>query len=154
MEDTLSVSDDKLYRKLYPMPKMRDFYKQNSYGRTFLDWECPLLIRDFAKIVESEMQKQYPSSGYKAEDIVGMQFTFRKSLITSYEMMFNIYLYDKNNENQYHINRLSDIVFDKKANTPAEAKKMILNFIKGIYNDPGSLNKLGNYLVIRYQNYK
>lgn len=146
MEDTLSVSNDKLYKKLYPIPKMSDFYK-NHFGRIFLDWECPLLVKDFAKIVENVMQKTYPSSGYKAEDIIGIRFVFHKPLTVKMGILFNMYLYDKNKENQYHINGLPKIVFDKDTDKIAEAKKMILNFIKSIYNDPDSLNKLGNDLI-------
>lgn len=144
MEDTLSVSDNKVYKKLYPVPKMRDFYKENPYSRTFLDWECPLLIKDFAKIIENVMQKYH--DGFKAENIVGIQFALRKPLTVSLGILFNMYLYDKNNENRYHIDGLPKIVFDKKANTIAEAKKMVIDFVKNIYANPDDLNRLGNKL--------
>jgi hypothetical protein len=143
MEDTLSVSDDKLYKKLYPVPKMRDFYKPLSYNKDliYLNWECPFLIKDFAKVVEARMQKSYLSSGYKAEDIVGIEFTLHKAYDAPGYVVFNLYLCDTfaDGKNEYHIYGVGS---EEEKCTIPEAKKLIIEFIKRVCDNPKLLNKL------------
>ena len=140
MDVTLSVSDNDAKKVLNGnVPTIKDFHYISNiwYG---VNWECPLLIKKFAKDVETVMQKYNDGRNcYKAENIIGMCCMYRKALSTGC-MIFGLYLYDKNDV-RYSIRGIG--------NTPEhigarDAERLILNFITRVCDDNSILNKMAN----------
>jgi hypothetical protein len=139
IDTTLSVTNDDVKILVNGvMPTIKDFHYLTKtspwYGVT---WECPLLIKRFAKAVEKVMQKY--NDGYNAENIIGMHCMYRKSLGRG-QLIFGLYLYDEN-EQLFNIHGVGGVVESVGA---GDAKRLILKFIKCICNDHSILDKMAN----------
>lgn len=137
MESTLSVTDNDAKNIINGhVPKLKDFHYISSvwYG---VNWECPILIKKLAKDVEKVMQKY--NDNYDAENIIGMNCMYRKSLSRGH-MIFGLYLYDKN-DRRFNIRGIGGTT---EAIGARDAERLILKFIKYVCNDHNILDKMAN----------
>lgn len=137
METALSVTDNDAKNVINGnVPRLKDFHNIAIiwYG---VDWECPLLIKEFAKDVEAVMQKY--NDNYKAENIIGMRCMYRKSLSAGHQI-FGLCLYDKNDRN-FSIRGIGGT--SERINT-RDAERLILKFINYVCNDHSILDKMAD----------
>ena len=137
MDATLSATDDDAKKVLNGIvPKAKDFHYISIiwYG---VEWECPLLMKKFAKVVEGIMQKY--NDNYKAENIIGMRCMYRQALSTGHKI-FGLYLYDKNGRG-FNIRGIGGT---PECIGARDAERLILNFIKCVCDDNSILNKMAN----------
>lgn len=143
IDTTLSVTNDDVKILVNGvMPTIKDFHYLTKtspwYGVT---WECPLLIKRFAKAVEKVMQKY--NDGYNAENIIGMRCMYRKALSRGH-LIFGLFLYDKNERSFNRSFNIRGIGSTTERISTMDAKKLILKFIKCICNDHSILDKMAN----------
>jgi hypothetical protein len=139
IDTTLSVTNDDVKTVVNGViPTIKDFHymsKQSPwYGVT---WECPLLVKKFAKDVEKVMQKY--NDDYKAENIIGMRCMYRGSLRSGH-LIFGLFLYD-NNERRFNIRGIGNT---NEAIGARAAERLILKFIEHVCNDHSILDKLAD----------
>lgn len=137
MDITLSATDDDAKKVLNGnVPTIKDFHYISNiwYG---VNWECPFLIKDFAKDVEKIMQKY--NDNYKAENIIGMRCMYRQALSTGH-MIFGLYLYDKNGRS-FNIRGIGSTTERIGAR---DAERLILKFIERVCNDHSILDKIAD----------
>lgn len=134
IETTLSVADDDVKTVVNgTVPTFKDFHSISIWNG--VEWECPLLMKKFAKDVEKAMQKY--NSNYIAENIIGMRCMYRESLGRG-QLIFGLYLYDKNGRSFC----IRGIGSTTERSSPGDAKKLILKFIKCVCNDHDILDTL------------
>ena len=137
MDIALSATDDDAKKVLNGnVPKLKDF-RRISMIWDGVEWECPLLIKKFAKDVEKIMQKH--NDNYIAENIIGMRCMYRNALSVGHHI-FGLYLYD-NNGRGFNIRGIGSTT--ERINT-MDAKKLILKFIEHVCNDHSILDKMAN----------
>lgn len=137
VEITLSVSDDDAKKVINGVvPKLNDFHRISMIWEG-VEWECPLLMKKFAKDVEKVMQKH--NDNYKAENIIGMCCMYRKALSVGHHI-FGLYLYDKDGR-RFNIRGIGTTTERIGAR---DAEKLILEFIKCVCNDHSILDKMAN----------
>lgn len=135
IETTLSVADNDVKAVINgTVPTIKDFHRISMMWEG-VEWECPLLMKKFAKDVEKVMQKY--NNNYIAENIIGMRCVYREALSKGH-LIFELYLYDKNGQSA----KLRGIGSTPERISPTDAKKLILKFIKCICNDHGILDTL------------
>lgn len=136
IETTLSVADDDVKTVVNgTVPTIKDFRYISIWEG--VDWECPLLMKKFAKDVEKVMQKY--NDNYIAENIIGMRCMYRNALSRGH-LIFGLYLYDKNGQG-FNIRGIGSTT---ERISPMDAKKLILNFIKCVCNDHSILDKMAD----------
>lgn len=137
IDTTLSVTDDDVKTVVNgTIPTINDFHHISPMSPwEGVEWECPLLIKKFAKGVEIVMQKH--NDGYNAENIIGMRCAYRKALSRGH-LVFGLFLYDKN-KRSFSIRGIGSTT--ERINT-MDAKKLILKFIKCVCNDHSILDKM------------
>ena len=134
---TLSVSDDDEKVMVNGnVPKLNDFHRISMIWEG-VEWECPLLMKNFAKDVEKVMQKY--NDNYIAENIIGMRCMYRKALSVGH-YIFGLFLYD-NNGRGFNIRGIDSTT--ERINA-MDAKKLILKFIKCLCNDHSILDKMAD----------
>lgn len=137
IDTTLSVTNDDVKTVVNGIvPKLNDFHRISMVWDG-VTWECPLLIKKFAKDVEKIMQKY--NDNYIAENIVGMNCMYRKALSVGH-LIFGLYLYDKEGRN-FNIRGIGSTT---ERISPMDAKKLILKFIERVCNDHNILDKLAD----------
>lgn len=137
IETTLSVTDDDIKNIINgAVPTIKDFHRISMMWEG-VEWECPLLIKKFAKDVETVMQKH--NDDYKAENIIGMRCMYREALSKGH-LIFGLYLYDKNGKS-FNIRGIGSTT---ERISPMDAKKLILKFIEHVCNDHSILDKLAD----------
>ena len=137
MDVTLSMSDNDAKKVLNGnVPTIKDFHYISNiwYG---VEWECPLLIKKFAKDVEKVMHIY--NDGYKAENIIGMRCMYRKALSAGH-LIFGLYLYDKDKRDFF----IRGIGSTPECIGARDAERLILNFIKCVCNDNSILDKMAH----------
>jgi hypothetical protein len=140
IDTTLSVTDDDVKTLVNgTIPTIKDFYRNISDMSpwTGVEWECPLLIKKFAKDVERVMQIH--NDGYNAEKIIGMRCMYRKALSTGH-LVFGLYLYDSDKHDYF----IRGIGSTNERISPMDAKKLILKFIKCVCKDHSILDKMAH----------
>lgn len=137
IDTTLSVTNDDVKTVVNgTVPTIKDFHQISPTSPwEGVEWECPLLMKKFAKDVEKIMQKH--NDNYIAENIIGMRCMYRKAL-SSGHLIFGLFLYDKNKQN-FNIRGIGSTT---ERISPMDAKKLILKFIKLVCNDHGILDKM------------
>lgn len=137
IETTLSVTDNDVKTVINgTVPNIKDFHHISMMWEG-VEWECPLLIKKFAKDVEKVMQKY--NNNYIAENIIGMRCMYREALSRGH-LIFGLYLYDKNGQS-FNIRGIGSTT--ERIST-MDAKKLILNFIKCVCNDHSILDKMAD----------
>lgn len=137
IETTLSVTDDDVKNIINgDVPTIKDFHRISMMWEG-VEWECPLLIKKFAKDVEKVMQKY--NDNYIAENIIGMRCMYREALSRGH-LIFGLYLYDRNGRN-FNIRGIGSTT---EGISPIDAKKLILKFIEYICNDHSILDKIAD----------
>lgn len=137
IETTLSVTDNDVKNIINgDVPTIKDFHRISMMWEG-VEWECPLLIKKFAKDVEKVMQKH--NDDYKAENIIGMRCMYREALSKGH-LIFGLYLYDKNGKS-FNIRGIGSTT---ERISPMDAKKLILKFIEHVCNDHSILDKLAD----------
>jgi hypothetical protein len=127
IETTLSAGDNDVKTVLNgTVPNIKDFHHISIWEG--VEWECPLLIKKFAKDVEKVMQKY--NNNYIAENIIGMRCMYREALGRA-QLIFGLYLYDKNGQSFC----IRGIGSTTERISPMNAKKLILKFIKYVCDD-------------------
>lgn len=135
MDITLSVTDNDAKTVVNGnVPTIKDFHRISMIWEG-VEWECPLLMKKFAKDVEKIMQKH--NDNYIAENIIGMRCMYRKALSTGHHI-FGLYLYD-NNGRGFNIRGIGSTTERIGAR---DAEKLILKFIKCVCNDHSILDKM------------
>jgi hypothetical protein len=140
IDTTLSMTDDDVKTLVNgTIPTIKDFYRNISDMSpwTGVEWECPLLIKKFAKDVERVMQIH--NDGYNAENIIGMRCMYRQALSRGH-LIFGLFLYDKN-KRMFNIRGIGSTT---ERIGIMDAKKLILKFIKCVCNDHDILNKMAD----------
>lgn len=137
IDTTLSVTNDDVKTVVNgTVPTIKDFHQISPTSPwEGVEWECPLLMKKFAKDVEKIMQKH--NDNYIAENIIGMRCMYRKAL-SSGHLIFGLFLYDKNKQN-FNIRGIGSTT---ERISPMDAKKLILKFIKLVCNDHSILDKM------------
>lgn len=136
IETTLSVADNDVKTVINgTVPTIKDFHSISIWEG--VEWECPLLMKKFAKDVEKVMQKY--NDNYITENIIGMRCMYREALSRGH-LIFGLYLYDKNGQS-FNIRGIGSTT--ERIST-MDAKKLILNFIKCVCNDHSILDKMAN----------
>lgn len=137
IETTLSVTDNDVKNIINgDIPTSNDFHRISMMWEG-VEWECPLLMKKFAKDVEKVMQKY--NDNYIAENIIGMRCMYREALSRGH-LIFGLYLYDKNGQ---RFNILGIGSTPERIST-MDAKKLILKFIKCVCNDHSILDKIAD----------
>lgn len=137
MDITLSTTDNDAKVVVNGnVPTIKDF-RHISMIWEGVEWECPLLMKKFAKDVEKIMQKH--NDNYIAENIIGMRCMYRKALSVSH-LIFGLYLYDKDGR-AFNIRGIGSVT---ERISPMDAKKLILKFIKLVCNDHSILDKMAD----------
>lgn len=134
---TLSVSDDdakEVINGVIPTAKDFQYISMIWYG---VNWECPLLMKKFAKDVEKVMQRH--NDNYKAENVIGMNCMYRKALYRGH-MIFGLYLYDKDGR-RFNIRGIGGTT---ECIGARDAERLILKFIKLVCNDHSILDKMAD----------
>lgn len=135
IDTTLSVTNDDVKTVVNGIvPTIKDFHRISMVWDG-VTWECPLLIKKFAKDVEKIMQKY--NDNYNAENIVGMNCMYRKALSVGHHI-FGLYLYDKD-DRRFNIRGIGSTT---ERIGVTDAKKLILKFIKCVCNDHSILDKM------------
>lgn len=139
IDTTLSVTNDDVKTVVNgTIPTIKDFHRISPMSPwEGVEWECPLLIKKFAKDVERVMQIYNDS--YNAENIIGIRCMYRKAL-SSGHLIFGLFLYDKNKRN-FNIRGIGSTT--ERIGT-MDAKKLILKFIKCVCNDHSILDKMAD----------
>lgn len=139
IDTTLSVTNDDVKTVVNgTVPTIKDFHQISPTSPwEGVEWECPLLIKKFAKDVERVMQKH--NDGYNAENIIGMRCMYRKALSVGH-LIFGLYLYDKDGR-AFNIRGIGSTT---ERISPMDAKKLILKFIKLVCNDHSILDKMSD----------
>lgn len=136
IETTLSVTDDDVKTVINgTVPTIKDFRYISIWEG--VEWECPLLMKKFAKDIEKIMQKY--NDNYIAENIIGMCCMYRAALSRGH-LIFGLYLYDKNGQ-KFNIRGIGSTT---ERISPMDAKKLILKFIKCVCNDHSILDKMAD----------
>jgi hypothetical protein len=134
IETTLSVADNDVKAVVNgTVPTIKDFHYISIWEG--VEWECPLLMKKFAKDVEKVMQKY--NNNYIAENIIGMRCMYREALSRGH-LIFGLNLYD-NNGQRFNIRGIGGM---PERISPTDAKKLILKFIKCVCNDHDILDTL------------
>ena len=136
IETTLSIADNDVKTVINgTVPTIKDFHYISIWEG--VEWECPLLMKKFAKDVEKVMQKY--NNNYIAENIIGMRCMYRNALSRGH-LIFGLYLYDKNGQS-FNIRAIGSTT---ERISPMDAKKLILKFIKCVCNDHSILDKMSD----------
>lgn len=134
IETTLSVTDNDVKTVINgTVPTIKDFHHISIWEG--VEWECPLLMKKFAKDVEKVMQKY--NDNYITENIIGMRCMYREALSRGH-LIFGLYLYDKNGQN-FNIRGIGSTT---ERISPMDAKKLILKFIKYVCDDNDILDTI------------
>lgn len=139
MEDTIARGEKDAKKVLNGnVPTIKDFHRMSPMSPwEGVEWECPLLMKKFAKDVEKVMQLY--NDDYNAEKIIGMRCMYRKALSTGH-LVFGLYLYD-NDKHDYFIRGIGST---NERISPMDAKKLILKFIKCVCKDHSILDKMAH----------
>ena len=143
IDTTLSVTDNDVKNVINGnIPRIKDFHQMSPTSPwEGVEWECPLLIKKFAKDVERVMQIH--NDDYNAENIIGMRCMYRKALSRGH-LIFGLFLYDKNERSFNRSFNIRGIGSTTERISTMDAKKLILKFIKCVCNDHNILDKMAD----------
>ena len=123
-----TLSNNNAWKKIYPIPKVKDFY-QNSDGSMTIKWICPDLIQYYIKDMDDSCFRFV-----KRDIITGIEITIYK------DKLIDTFLCNDSWQ-RIELKGVGDWVSDK---LPV-AKQKCIEFFKELLNNPDNIKKLIDY---------